>query len=194
MAHRTTRQGPRHLAQRRGSPLTWLNGTTWLPTPLARHVALQATGTTVDALRGTTWFADEDGRTLADLAEAVPGRAGRDWADLHAVLEAIPAGYWTTYGDLAQVVHTGAQAVGQHITHCVDCPNAHRVLNSTGQHAAGFKWDDPTRDDSPVDILIGEGLTFNNGTADPASCSPRPQGPLLENLSARQTVHRISMR
>lgn len=148
--------------------LAWaVDGTAWLPTPLVQHVVREATGEDIGPIRGTTWFRDGSGRSLADLADAVPGREGRDWSDLHAVLDAMPAGTWTTYGDLAQVVQTCAQALGRHLTTCDTCPGVHRVLGASGRVAPGFQWSDPDRTDRPQEVLASEGVVFHNGVATP---------------------------
>ncbi|MBL7497272.1 MGMT family protein [Frankia sp. CNm7] len=151
-------------------PLRWEgDGGFWLPTRLVLHILTQATGSAPGAVRGTTWWEDEAGHSLAELAEDVPGQSGRDWSDLHAYLDALPAGRWTTYGDLAQVVGTKAQPLGQHIARCPSCQYAWRVLNADGKVAPGFKWSDPARAETPQQVLESEGITFANGTADPAA-------------------------
>jgi alkylated DNA nucleotide flippase Atl1/glutathione S-transferase len=149
------------------APLTWaVDGSHWLPTTLARRILLEGADTTVESLRGTAWWSDEQGRSLAEIADSVPGKTGRDWSDLHTALDAIPPGYWTTYGDLAQLVGTGAQALGQHIAKCPQCANAHRVLNTDGRVSPGFQWSDPSRTEKPQDLLAEEGVPLVDGVAD----------------------------
>ena len=53
----------------------------------------------------------EDGRRLADVRSIYRGEKPEqktsppfDWTRLHAILEALPEGRWTTYGDLADAV------------------------------------------------------------------------------------------
>ncbi|MDT3443583.1 MGMT family protein [Pseudofrankia sp. BMG5.37] len=151
-------------------PLRWEHdGNSWLPTRLVLHILTQATGSAPDAVRGTIWWEDEAKHSLADLAEDVPGQSRRDWSDLHAYLDALPAGRWTTYGDLAQVVGTKAQPLGQHIASCLSCQNAWRVLTADGKVAPGFKWPDPARTDAPRQVLESEGMIFTNGVADPSA-------------------------
>lgn len=75
----------------------------------------------------------------------------------------IPPGRWTTYQDLADLVGTASQPLGGHITRCDDCSLAYRVLASGGVPAAGFRWTDPSRTDTPQEALEREGVSFANG-------------------------------
>lgn len=94
---------------------------------------------------------------------------GFDWSRIDAVVAAIPAGQWTTYGDLAMLGGTSAQAVGNRMTTNSALTNAYRVLDSQGRVAAAFKWDDPNDKRAPADVLSGEGVVFgDDGTADPS--------------------------
>jgi alkylated DNA nucleotide flippase Atl1 len=118
-------------------------------------------------VRGPAWWVTEDGTDLAALAgDSTP--VGRDWSDLHLILNALPAGHWTTYGDLAAVVGTAAQPLGQHVTRCPDCDAAYRILSSDGRPAANFRWGDPERTESVEDVLSAEGVHFTKGAADPS--------------------------
>lgn len=124
---------------------------------------------------GWTFWRLDDGRKLADLRavyrndteEHEDSRPAFDWARLHAILEALPEGSWTSYGDLADVVGTAAQPLGNHIATCKQCSNAHRVLTSDGQIAEAFAWTDPEDHRDPGEVLQGEGLAFIDGNADP---------------------------
>jgi len=115
----------------------------------------------------------EDGRRLADVRAVYLGkeqareRSSFDWERLHAVLGAIPAGSWTSYGAVAEALGTSAQAVGNHVGSCTRCPNAHRVLQYDGRVAPGFKWVDPSDTRDPVAVLATEGIVFTDGLADP---------------------------
>lgn len=74
-----------------------------------------------------------------------PARSGRPgwpfkddnplWQSMHRLLALLPAGYWTTYGDLAKVLGTAAQPLGNRLA-TVPAPNAHRVLTSQGEISA----------------------------------------------------------
>jgi alkylated DNA nucleotide flippase Atl1 len=94
---------------------------------------------------------------------------GFDWSRVDAAVAAVPAGQWTTYGDLAMLGGTSAQAVGNRMTTNSALTNAYRVLDSQGKVAAAFRWDDPNGKRDPVDVLSGEGVAFgDDGTADPS--------------------------
>ena len=90
------------------------------------------------------------------------------WSTLNQVLAAMPAGAWTTYGDVAAVVGTHPVPLGQRLAnHPV--PNAHRVLSASGVVAGNFRWIDPNRTDSARDVLTQEGVHFDAaGRADAA--------------------------
>ena len=90
-----------------------------------------------------------------------------DWSALHAILEALPAGHWTTYGSLADAVGTAAQPLGAHVATCEQCTNAHRVLKGDGAVAPNFRWSDPDDDRDPIEMLRAEGALVN-GKPDPA--------------------------
>jgi alkylated DNA nucleotide flippase Atl1 len=93
---------------------------------------------------------------------------GRNWQMLHQVLAALPFGTWTTYGDAASFIGSGAQAVGAHLANTDGVVNAHRVLNSDGRVSEGFRWGAVDRGDVR-DLLASEGIRFTSvGTADPA--------------------------
>jgi alkylated DNA nucleotide flippase Atl1 len=109
----------------------------------------------------------EDGRDLPTVAGA-PERSTFDWSELHQAMAAIPAGRWTTYGDLAALIGTAAQPLGQHIQHCPACPNVQRVLGAEGKPRPGFTWADPNETRSQQDMLEAEGVRFFNEAADPS--------------------------
>lgn len=141
---------------------------------LIREIIQEATG---DAPRtsvwGPNWFRTRDDQPLHKIAEALPddaasGRAPFDWTEAHDVLAALPRGRWTTYGDVAALVGTGAQAFGQHVTTCPRCENAHRVLGKGGRPRPNFRWDDPDDDRSQQEALEEEGVSFTDGCADPS--------------------------
>lgn len=106
------------------------------------------------------------------------------WDNLAKVLAEIPAGRWTTYGDVAAVLGTHAVPLGSrlanHPTH-----NAHRVLRSDGRIADSFRWSDSLRSDTPRELLEAEGVSFTlEGTADP---SQRLSPEELAELSGLET-------
>jgi alkylated DNA nucleotide flippase Atl1 len=90
------------------------------------------------------------------------------WTALAKVLAEIPAGSWTTYGDLAAVIGTHPVPLGQRLAKH-PAPNAHRVLTVDGFVAPNFRWLDSDRTDDPRAVLEAEGIDFNEeGRADPA--------------------------
>ncbi|MFK0252732.1 DNA-binding protein [Streptomyces sp. NPDC090445] len=162
-------------------PLTWkADGRPYTPTGLANHIFTGVTGRKADGIQGTTWWdvdtahvpdtVDPDewgalaGTSLASLAKQLGGTS-KDWAGLHTLLNAVPAGRWTTYGDVATVIRSHAVPVGTHLATCGRCPNAWRVLNAAGRVSPGFRWTDRTRTDSPADVLSAEGIGFDAGAA-----------------------------
>lgn len=114
-----------------------------------------------------------DGRKLLDVRAAFTGtrRASEeparfDWSTLHAILEALPEGRWTTYANLAEVIGTSPQPLGSHVATCRQCANAHRVLQRDGTISPGFAWHDADNTRDPISVLQQEGLTFEGGRAD----------------------------
>jgi len=136
------------------------------PSGAGRHVRGRATN-------GWTWWLLPDRRRLSDLRALHTGareaaRNGFDWSGMHAILARMPAGYWTSYGELAAAVGTSPQPLGQHITQCRECVNSHRVLKYDGSMARGFSWADPGDTRDPRAVLEEEGIVFTDGLADRA--------------------------
>lgn len=150
------------------TPLTWEeDGRDYRPTTIVRQVVEQATALT-RGFAGPRWWRTPDGRTLPEIAGASYDRTF-DWEPLHAVLELLPEGRWTSYGDLASVVGTAAQPLGGHVATCRDCANAWRVLDSNGMSRPQFAWHDPQRSETQQEHLETEGVTFSaDGRADAA--------------------------
>lgn len=115
---------------------------------------------------------EERGRDLAKrIIEVWPGPTDNIadtiddnplWAAMNRVLAVLPAGHWTTYGDLAHILGTGAQPLGSRLS-SHPAPNAHRVLGVQGTISDRFRWPDPQRTDDPRDILESEGIRFSPG-------------------------------
>lgn len=180
---------PRGRATYNGDPhlgLTWeADGSRWSPTGLAKHITEKATGRRPRVLGGPRWWATPEGVTLRALADSVGDVRGLfDWSTMHRILERLPAGRWTTYGDLAAVVGTSAQPLGQHITTCGECAHAWRVLDRDGRVAARFSWSDPTRTDDPADLLTAEGVVLQDGRAAGGQRLSREELALLAQPSA----------
>lgn len=114
------------------------------------------------------------GQQLADRMAAIwPGPldvadddAGVRWDLVNRALRELPAGSWTTYGDLAALIGSHPVPVGMRLA-TKPIPNAHRVLQVDGRVSPGFKWLVPTRTDDPHDLLAAEGVAFDEqGRAD----------------------------
>ncbi|MGV9980593.1 GmrSD restriction endonuclease domain-containing protein [Micromonospora wenchangensis] len=98
------------------------------------------------------------------------GETGNDsevpWDVLAKALAELPAGSWTTYGDLAALIGTAPQPVGNRLANHPTL-NAHRVLQAGGIVAGNFRWLEPGRTDDPRDVLRAEGVNFDQyGRAD----------------------------
>jgi alkylated DNA nucleotide flippase Atl1 len=81
-------------------------------------------------------------------------------ATVAEVLGAIPAGRWTSYGEVAIVAGTYPQPLAAVLVR-YELPNAWRVLQAAGTVSPGFRWTDPTRKDDPRDVLAAEGVRFD---------------------------------
>jgi alkylated DNA nucleotide flippase Atl1 len=86
---------------------------------------------------------------------------GFDWSRIEAAIEAIPAGRWTNYGDLAELGGTGAVAVGRHVASLPPGSNAYRVLSVHGSVSEDFAWADPNDTRNVHDVLEAEGIEFD---------------------------------
>jgi alkylated DNA nucleotide flippase Atl1 len=161
------RRGRARWYNDRRQPLAWeYDGGRYRPTEIVRRILADAAGMQRSP-RGPAWWVLEDGRDLPTVA-GVPERSTFDWAELHRAMAAIPAGHWTTYGDLATLVGTAAQPLGQHIQRCPACPNFQRVLGADGRPRPGFTLTDPNETRNQQELLDAEGLRFFNGAADPS--------------------------
>ncbi|MEU5159153.1 DNA-binding protein [Streptomyces sp. NPDC020875] len=163
-------------------PLSWAaDGNRFTPTGLANEIFRSVTGRKADGIQGTTWW-DVDtahvpddvdpeewaalkGSDLASLAKRLRG-TGRDWTRMHSLLEAVPPGRWTTYGDIATVIGSHAVPVGTHLATCGQCPGPWRVLTAAGRVAAGFRGAGTGYSGTPMEILTGEGVSFIGDIAD----------------------------
>ncbi len=121
---------------------------------------------------------EPDGGPRLLIREVTEERSGRrlaqsDFPDLlHAALRRVGPGRWTTYGDLAKAIGSGAMAVAQHIAHCSEdaCGKGYRVMTANGTVSPGFYWTDPSDERDPVEVLRAEGVAFDDrGRADPKS-------------------------
>ena len=85
----------------------------------------------------------------------------KDWSRLHAALAAMPAGAWTSYSDVAELMASHQVPVGQHLATTAGFLNAHRVLSVSGKVAENFKWLDATDTRDVREVLQSEGIRFN---------------------------------
>ncbi len=160
-------------------PLEWAyDGKRYRPTTIVQQILAEAADLQRNP-RGPRWWRLPDGRDLPTVAGDADG-AAFDWTGLHNILSHVPKGRWATYGDLAQVVVTAAQPLGQHITRCSDCPNAHRVLGSDGRPRDGFKFSDEAETRGQKEVLEGEEVGFSS--AGRAEESRRLSGAELSSL------------
>jgi len=82
------------------------------------------------------------------------------WEVAIRALAEIPAGAWTTYGDVAALIGTHPIAVGSRLA-SYPMPNAHRVLQADGKVSPSFRWVDG-RTESPRALLESEGVVFDD--------------------------------
>lgn len=149
------------------------------PSGAGRHVKGSKT-------HGWWFWSLPDGRRLRDVKAIYTGSdpagatPGFDWSALHTILEALPAGHWTTYGSLADAVGTAAQPLGAHVATCEQCSNAHRILRSDGAVAPNFKWSDPDDRHDPEEILRAEGALVNGNPDPDRELSSDDLQPLIE--------------
>lgn len=130
------------------------------PSGAGRHVKGAITN-------GWRFWSLPDGRRLLDVRAAYtagdPAKAtpSFDWSALHAILEALPEGHWTTFGSLADAVGTAAQPLDAHVAACQHCTNAHRVLKSDGTVAPDYGWSEAGNERDPLLMLRAEGALVN---------------------------------
>ncbi|HEX5404774.1 MAG TPA: DUF262 domain-containing protein [Pseudonocardiaceae bacterium] len=93
-----------------------------------------------------------------DVADTAPVEP--QWWRLNQILACIPAGRWTSYSDVAEVIGTHQVAVGARLATVVT-PNAHRVLKLSGEVSPEFRWVDPDRTEDPHAVLRAEGVLFD---------------------------------
>lgn len=83
------------------------------------------------------------------------------WSLMDQALACIPAGRWTSYSDIAELVGGFHRSVASRLA-SVPRPNAHRVLKIDGSISADFRWPDPDRHDDPRALLEAEGVRFDD--------------------------------
>lgn len=151
----------------RSAPIEWAaDGARRRPTAIVQDI-LEEVGIAGRSVRGPAWWTLEDGTDLPTVA-ARTSWSTFDWTDLHDILDSMRPGTWTTYGDLAQVIGTAAQPVGQHIASCDRCTDVFRVLGSDGRPRPNFSWNDPTDTRTQREALEADGVRFIGDAADEA--------------------------
>lgn len=102
------------------------------------------------------------------VGTSAESRSHLPWEVMNRALAELPAGSWTTYGDVAALIGSHPLPVGARLA-TIPTPNAHRVLQADGTISANFRWPDPQRTDDPRELLEQEGVEFDgNGRANPA--------------------------
>jgi alkylated DNA nucleotide flippase Atl1 len=90
----------------------------------------------------------------------------RDWERVRRVVEALPEGTWTSYGDLAELIGTGPRQVGAYMRDG-NVARAYRVLTAGGTVSEGFRWSDGRTGREVPDLLRADGVTVSGkGRAD----------------------------
>jgi alkylated DNA nucleotide flippase Atl1 len=90
----------------------------------------------------------------------------RDWERVRRVVEALPEGTWTSYGDLAELIGTGPRQVGAYMRDG-NVARAYRVLTAGGTVSEGFRWTDGRTGRDVPDLLRADGVTVSaKGRAD----------------------------
>jgi alkylated DNA nucleotide flippase Atl1 len=113
------------------------------------------------------------------------------WDLMNKALAELPAGSWTTYGDLAALIGTAPLPVGTRLANH-PAPNAHRVLQADGIVAPNFRWLDAQRNDDPRDILRAEGVKFDEqGRADRAQRIGTEELAQLAGLASEDLPERL---
>ncbi|MFG3340465.1 MGMT family protein [Glycomyces sp. NPDC048151] len=91
-----------------------------------------------------------------------------DWERVRRVVEALPEGTWTSYGDLAELIGTGPRQVGAYMRDG-NVARAYRVLTAGGTVSEGFRWADGRTGRDVPDLLRADGVAVSaKGRADRA--------------------------
>ncbi|SDD74001.1 MGMT family protein [Glycomyces harbinensis] len=91
----------------------------------------------------------------------------RDWELVRRVVDALPEGTWTSYGDLAELIGTGPRQVGAFMKDDGGVAKAYRVLTAGGTVSEGFRWSDGRSGRDVPDLLRDDGVTVSaKGRAD----------------------------
>jgi alkylated DNA nucleotide flippase Atl1 len=133
-----------------------------------QEIAVQATWGRPEILARAEHLAERIISIWPGPVAAAPEGADIAWSTMDKALAEMPAGSWTTYGDLAALIGSHPVPVGMRLANH-PAPNAHRVLQAEGRISPSFRWLEPGRADNPVDLLRAEGVIFDEQDhADPA--------------------------
>lgn len=94
------------------------------------------------------------------LEDSAPAPDKDHWVNLRFILSELPAGTWTTYGDLASAVGVSAQSVGNFLANKL-APNPHRVLKTDRTVSPQFAWIGDDQGGDPQELLEQEGVSFD---------------------------------
>ena len=112
----------------------------------------------------------------APIPGIVTPRYGFDRARVDQAVRALPAGSWTSCGDLAELAGTAAQPTASHVARDSDLACGYRVLSGDGSVSLSFRCHDESGTRDPMEVLTGEGAGFDeNGDASQAQ-RLRPAG------------------
>lgn len=111
--------------------------------------------------RGNELAASANALWSAPIAGVVTAREGFDWTRVDETVAALPSGFWTSYGDLAELAGTAAQPTANHVANDPSVKLAYRVLGSDGSVSFNFRWHDSSDQRDPMELLIGEGIEFD---------------------------------
>ncbi|WP_433287808.1 GmrSD restriction endonuclease domain-containing protein [Pseudonocardia sp. CA-142604] len=88
------------------------------------------------------------------------------WQLVRRICAALPAGTWTSYGNLSAVAGIHPKPLGNYLA-TNPVLNAWRVLRADGSISSEFKWTEPGRTETAQDALAAEGVRFDGrGRAD----------------------------
>jgi alkylated DNA nucleotide flippase Atl1 len=119
----------------------------------------------------------------APVAGVVSAHGAFDWSRVDQAVQALPAGNWTSYGDLAELAGTAAQPTANHVSKAPLLTRAYRVLGSDGSLSFNFAWHDESDTRDPLEVLTGEGVEFdaNNRASQAQRVGPAKLEALLED-------------
>lgn len=112
--------------------------------------------------RGALLASRINGLWAAPLTDTDVSDSGVSWKVVRDIVDAIPAGRWASYGDVAAVAGTHPVPLGQFLA-SAPLTHAYRVLKRFGSVSPGFTWssDSVHAGIDPMDLLRDEGIEFD---------------------------------